>query len=111
MYNRAQNHGVALIFANKCLEQNPNDIDVLRIKGVAEYFNGNYTQAIQTFNRVIVNNDQYGEVWFFLSMSEFMTGNFDKALQNIKHAIELEYQFDEGYLEILNDSIKTLANR
>lgn len=105
MYNQAENHNTALLFAQKALETNPDDTDLLRIKGVALYFGLQFNEAIETFDRVIALKDEYDEVWYFKSKSLFETGLFEEAQQSLDKAIEKGYPAEETYLKKLEERL------
>lgn len=106
MYNKAENHNTALIFAQKALETNPDDTDLLRIKGVALYFGLQFNQAIETFDRVIALKDEYDEVWYFRSKSLYETGQFEEAKKSVDKAIEKGYEAELLYLDILGKKLE-----
>jgi protein O-mannosyl-transferase len=102
LYNKAENHAVALQFAEKALEHAADDTDLLRIKGVALYFGGKHREAIEILDRVIELKDEFAEVWFFRAKSFYELGNVVEAKLSTEKAIEKGFKVDPVFLEQLN---------
>jgi protein O-mannosyl-transferase len=105
LYNKSGNHKVALSFAEKCLIENKNDIDLLRIKGVSLFYLGKNKEAIEIFSQVIETDKMMGEIWYFRSMARFLEGNHQEAFNDLIKAKELKFKIDLKYEEMVGDSL------
>jgi protein O-mannosyl-transferase len=104
LYNKSGNHAIALSFAEKCLAENGEDFDLLRIKGVSLFYLGRNKEAIDIFNRVIKNQGEKGEMWYFRSMAKSVERDFKGAFDDLLKAKELKVNIAESFEKMLVDS-------
>lgn len=110
LYNKSGNHSVALSFAEKCLVQNNNDIDLLKVKGISLFFLGRSKEAIEALTAIIEKDKDLGEMIYFRSLARFAEKDYNGAKTDLDDAKKLGAKTDANYEKSLIDSVKlTLA--
>jgi len=109
LYNRAGNHAVALQFANKCLMEQCDDLDLLKIKGVSLFFLGRNKDALVLFSKVVDIQQSDGTMWYLRSRSRFLEKDFKGAHEDLLKAKALNVKCDRAYAESLQDSFQKYA--
>ncbi len=106
LYNKSGNHSVALSFAEKCLAQNNNDIDLLKVKGISLFFLGRNKEAIEALTAVIEKEKELGEMIYFRSLARFADKDYIGAKADLDKAMKLGAKTDATYEKALSDSVK-----
>jgi len=105
LYNKSENHAAALSFADRCLVEDGDDFDLLRIKGVSLFYLGQNKEAIEIFNKVIQKQEEKGEMWYFRSMAKSVERDFKGAFDDLQKAKELKINIENGFEKMLVDSL------
>ncbi len=84
-YNTRDYEKAAILF-NKVLENKPNDMQTVLLKGVSNFEEQKYPEAKQSFNKVIDNKDNLyiDQAQWYLSLCYLNTNENDKAIQLLK---------------------------
>jgi tetratricopeptide (TPR) repeat protein len=84
-YNTRDYEKAAILF-NKVLENKPNDMQTVLLKGVSNFEEKKYPEAKQSFNKVIDNKDNLyiDQAQWYLSLCYLNTDENDKAIQLLK---------------------------
>jgi len=85
LYNTHDYSNAAILF-NKVLENKPNDMQVVLLKGVANFEEKNYPEAKQSFSKVIDNRDNLyvDQAQWYLALCYLQTNDTEKAKKLFK---------------------------
>ena len=85
LYNTHDYSNAAILF-NKVLENKPNDMQVVLLKGVANFEEKNYPEAKQSFSKVIDNRDNLyvDQAQWYLALCYLQTSETEKAKRLFK---------------------------
>jgi tetratricopeptide (TPR) repeat protein len=85
LYN-THDYGKAAILFNKVLENKPNDMQVVLLRGVSKFEEKNYPEAKQSFDKVIENRDNLyvDQAQWYLALCYLQTNETEKAKKLFK---------------------------
>jgi tetratricopeptide (TPR) repeat protein len=85
LYN-THDYGKAAILFNKVLENKPNDMQVVLLRGVSNFEEKNYPEAKQSFDKVIENRDNLyvDQAQWYLALCYLQTNETEKAKKLFK---------------------------
>ncbi|MBL6824088.1 MAG: sulfotransferase [Luminiphilus sp.] len=76
--------------AVRCLEQSPNHLELLFLKGVAQYRLGDFQQALIAFEQVLKSNDTIADAHLQLALSQASLELIRPAIASLRRVIALE---------------------
>ncbi|MBL6703613.1 MAG: tetratricopeptide repeat protein, partial [Pseudomonadales bacterium] len=76
--------------AVRCLEQSPNHLELLFLKGVAQYRLGDFEQALIAFEQVLKSNDTIADAHLQLALSQASLELIRPAIASLRRVIALE---------------------
>ena len=80
----------ALSEAGRVLEETPDHLELLFLKGVAHHRMAEYQQAVIAFQQVLKSNDAITEVHFQLALSQASLQLVGAAIASLRRVISLE---------------------
>jgi tetratricopeptide (TPR) repeat protein len=78
-----------LDLARRVIKSDPNDPDLPRMLGLAEYRSGHWNEATNVLSKAIErDNDPGPRIYFLLAMAEWRRGDRTEALHNFSRGLE-----------------------
>lgn len=119
-----ENYEKALLYLNEAVKADPENLESLRLKGVAAFLHGSYRESILAMTKVAAANSSDQEVLYYLGMGLFRVNKFPDAVKVFnqirtvpQYKIEVEYCLATIYkksgehgraIEILNELLKSV---
>ena len=84
-------------FLNLLILKNKDDLTALHLRGICHLKLSNYKEATEDFNRSIILNPSFPEVYNNLGYLHFINGQNELSIKNFSKAVELNSNFKRGY--------------
>lgn len=107
LYYQVQNYSVAKSFSQIALNLKPNDMEMLKIEAISMVHLKEYQMALNKVDALLKIDENMGEMWFHRSLIHFMLKKFEQAKHDYDISKELEYESDENYWKMLDDSLSS----
>jgi arylsulfatase A-like enzyme/Flp pilus assembly protein TadD len=101
------NHYDQAMALEKSLPNQQTSYFHLSTKGLALFYVGKYSEAVETLSEAIKQNPYYAEAYLDRGTAFRHLGNIEKAESDLKRAIELDSQDPVGYQRLANLLIET----
>ena len=92
-----ENHHAAINLLSKAIEQDPNEINLYHLRGIA------YTKiyepglAIEDFDMVIESGEKSADIFFIRGTQYGLNGDHDKAITDFDQAISIDPEHGDAY--------------
>lgn len=96
--DRMGKYGLGIADFNRVLELDPGNADALMDRGIAYYKEGNYQQALDSYNQLTAKATNNGKVYFLEALVYAAEKDYNKALQCAGQAQNAGASLDKGLI-------------
>jgi tetratricopeptide (TPR) repeat protein len=92
----------ARVFLSQVATAEPGSVDMLFFLGEVDRMQGNFAQALSTFNQVIHDKPEFAPAYLGRARVEVAmdAGNLEDAIKDVQTAIETDANYGEAYLDL-----------